>query len=135
MSTPEKVSRSRQRIRQYLAALGRQADAVLTAPAPLVRATLFTARRGCGKPGCRCQRGRRHQRLVLAVRQAGQSREVATADLDHPRLRRAVECYRTFRRSRAELVKIFRQLLDEIDILRRLQEVPVDGLRRKGGQT
>ena len=42
---------------------------------PMLRASLVTMRRVCGKPGCKCVRGERHVSLYLAVR-AGKERKM-----------------------------------------------------------
>jgi hypothetical protein len=36
--------------------------------APLLRGSLVTMRRVCGKPGCRCTKGQKHVSLYLAIR-------------------------------------------------------------------
>jgi hypothetical protein len=38
------------------------------AEAPLLRGSLVTMRRVCGKPGCRCNEGEKHVSLYLAIR-------------------------------------------------------------------
>ena len=38
------------------------------ADAPLLRGSLVTMRRVCGKPGCRCNEGEKHVSLYLAIR-------------------------------------------------------------------
>lgn len=38
------------------------------ADAPLLRGSLVTMRRVCGKPGCRCIEGQKHVSLYLAIR-------------------------------------------------------------------
>lgn len=38
------------------------------ADAPLLRGSLVTMRRTCGKPGCRCAEGHKHASLYLAIR-------------------------------------------------------------------
>ena len=38
------------------------------ADAPLLRGSLVTMRRTCGKPGCRCAEGEKHISLYLAIR-------------------------------------------------------------------
>lgn len=54
-SAPERAVRSR-----LLRLLGQ--------PRPLLRASLVTMRRRCGKPSCRCARGQPHVSLYLAAR-------------------------------------------------------------------
>lgn len=40
----------------------------LAAESPLLRGSLVSMARTCGKPSCRCQRGEKHTSLYLAVR-------------------------------------------------------------------
>ena len=45
------------------------------AEAPLLRGSLVTMRRVCGKPGCHCAQGEKHVSLYLAIR-AGKQRKM-----------------------------------------------------------
>lgn len=46
------------------------------ADAPLLRGSLVTMRRGCGKPGCRCNEGEKHVSLYLAIRYGKQRKMI-----------------------------------------------------------
>lgn len=43
---------------------------------PLLRATLARRFRVCGKPGCRCTRGQKHEGLYLVIQQDGKYRQL-----------------------------------------------------------
>ena len=44
---------------------------------PLLPGSLYTLRRKCGKPNCRCNRGELHQSTVLSYRGQGRSRNIS----------------------------------------------------------
>ena len=128
MDRRREASRCRQRIMGCVGELQGLARAIL-GYSPLVRGSLYAYRRRCGKPGCRCARGRLHRGQALGVSQGGRSRAVALAGLDRDRLAEHVAVYRELRRTRATMVRTFAQLLREADRLERLREVPVERLR------
>src|SRR5690606_28885869 len=43
---------------------------------PLLRATLARRLRVCGKPGCRCTQGQKHEGLYLVTQQGGKYRQL-----------------------------------------------------------
>ena len=89
-------------------ALGRQ---------PLLPGSLYTLRRKCGKPSCRCSRGELHESTVLSYRGSGRPRNVSPAPEDLDALRTMTEHYRRCRQARAQLVRWQRQLLKLVDDL------------------
>jgi hypothetical protein len=63
---------------------------------PLVlRGTLFTLRRRCGKPNCRCATGPAHESPALAYPQAGRTKTITLAAADLEEVRSALERYDT----------------------------------------
>ena len=46
---------------------------------PLLPGSLYTLRRKCGKPNCRCTRGELHESTVLSYRGQGRPRNVSPA--------------------------------------------------------
>lgn len=129
MSESQRASRCRQQIRDCLAELQRLAG-MAQGRAPLVRGSLYTYRRRCGKSGCRCSRGEMHTGHAFSVRDAGRSRVVSTVGLDRAALTEAVYGYRELRRARAEMVRTFGEMLRQVDLMERLREVDVKRLRR-----
>jgi hypothetical protein len=63
-------------------------------PEPLmVRGTLFTLRRRCGKPNCRCATGTAHESPALAYPQAGRTKTITLAAADVEEVRAALQRY------------------------------------------
>jgi hypothetical protein len=84
---------------------------------PLLPGSLYTLRRKCGKPSCRCNRGQLHESTVLSYRGQGKPRNRATTPEHLPALRAMTEQYRRCRQARAQLVRWQRQLLTIVDAL------------------
>jgi hypothetical protein len=84
---------------------------------PLLPGSLYTLRRKCGKPSCRCCRGELHESTVLSYRGQGKPRNLATTPEHLPVLRALTAPYRRCRQARAQLVRWQRQLLDIVDAL------------------
>jgi hypothetical protein len=61
----------------------------------MVRGTLFTMSRRCGKPNCRCATGPAHESPALAYPQAGRTKTVTLAAADVEEVRAALERYNT----------------------------------------
>ena len=64
---------------------------------PLLRGVLFTLRRRCGKPSCRCASGEPHESPALAYPAGGRTKTMTLADQDVPRVQAALERYRAAR--------------------------------------
>lgn len=84
---------------------------------PLLPGSLYTLRRKCGKPSCRCSRGELHESTVLSYRGQGKPRNLAPAPEHLPALRDLTDHYRRCRQARAQLVRWQRQLLNIVDAL------------------
>jgi len=97
----------------------------------IVRASLYSRGRRCGKAGCRCTRGKLHREMAVSVYHCGQSRRVPLEGLEIEDLSKLAGNYRRFRETRAEMVKTFGRLLKMFDQLGRIREVELKNLRRK----
>ena len=86
---------------------------------PLLPGSLYTLRRKCGKPSCRCSRGELHESAVLSYRGQGKPRNLATMPDSLPALRDMTEQYRRCRQARAQLVRWQRRVLDIVDALQK----------------
>ncbi len=62
---------------------------------PMMRGTLFTLRRRCGKANCHCATGPAHESPALAYPQAGRTKTVTLAAGDVEEVRAALERYNT----------------------------------------
>lgn len=63
----------------------------------LLRGVLFTLRRKCGKPSCRCASGDAHESPALAYPAGGRTKTMTLAEADVPLVRAALERYRAAR--------------------------------------
>lgn len=66
----------------------------------MLRGTLFTMRRKCGKPTCRCASGEAHESPALAFPDRGRTGTLTLGDDDVEDVRRAIAAYAT---AKAEL--------------------------------
>lgn len=84
---------------------------------PLLPGSLYTLRRKCGKPNCRCARGQLHESTVLSYRGQGRPRNVSLRPEQLESLRTMTHHYRRCRQARAKLVRWQQQLLQIVDAL------------------
>jgi len=101
---------------QLHAELGQLLDVFLARDA-LVKGSVYTLRRRCGKPTCGCARGDLHGTVVLSWSEAGHTRLQTLPPSRRGDLRAAVRRYQRFRRARARLVKLHAEMLALIDAL------------------
>ncbi len=91
---------------------------------PLVRGNVYNLRRKCGKVGCRCQDGHLHESWVLSVPEEGGKRMRTVPQGKRMQWQPMTERYRRFRRARAQLVKLFAEIIKLVDELERERTVP-----------
>jgi hypothetical protein len=82
---------------------------------PLLPGSVYTLRRRCGKPNCRCADGHLHESEVLSYRGGEQPRNVTPRPGQLTLFKQGAKAYRRFRQARAQLVKLQRQMLKLID--------------------
>src|SRR2546422_1314408 len=82
---------------------------------PMVRGSFYLLRRKCGKPNCRCTRGKLHQSWVLTRSEKGRDKIYTVPKDQQPRVRKWATEYRKYQRGRADLVKQQLKLLAIID--------------------
>ena len=88
----------------------------------LVKGNVYELARKCGKPTCACADGALHRSMVLSWSHQGKTRLMTIPPEKLDRLRAASEQYLRYRRARARVTEIFKQilkLLDQIEKLRR----------------
>lgn len=88
-----------------------------------IRGIVYKLRRKCGKAGCRCVQGELHESWVLAVSEKGRKRMRMVPKGKREQWARMAASYRRFRRARAELVKLFTEVLKLVDELERERTV------------
>lgn len=84
---------------------------------PLLRGSLYTLRRKCGKSNCHCARGELHESTVLSYRGQGRPRNISPGPEQLGALRVMTDDYRRCRQARAKLLRWQRQLLQLVDAL------------------
>lgn len=99
---------------------------------PLLPGSLYTLRRKCGKPNCRCTRGELHESTVLSYRGAGRPRNISPPAEQLESLRRMTDDYRRVRKARAKVVRWQRELLALVDALEAARVVLGEAEFQKG---
>jgi hypothetical protein len=79
-------------------------------PLPMVLGYLFMMRRRCGRPGCRCARGRLHLSWYLSRRAEGKTKLSYLGRVVPEWLGPQVRRYRDFQRALASIRKIDREI-------------------------
>jgi len=118
---PITLSRLRQTLRRLLQDL-EHSLAVAFGRSPLVKGNVYELARKCGKPNCICTRGELHRSMVLTWSEEGKSRLVSIPPDRLGELKEKSEAYLRFRRARARVTEISREVvavLDQIEKLRR----------------
>jgi len=124
MSARPRTSRLRQSLLRLHGEVERLLHVFLAAE-PLVRGSVYQLRRRCGRPSCRCARGELHPVMVLSVSQAGRTRLRTVPPDQLAKLRVLTQHYQRFRRARARLVRLHREMLvaiDQLEAARRKEE-------------
>lgn len=134
MSNQAQAARTRQRVLALTELLQGHVRRALS-HGPLVRGSFYRYRRRCGKANCRCARGALHAGQAFAVRAGGRSRTLPLTGVDREKLFQCVGAYRELCRVRAELVRAFGELLQQVDRLGRLREISLERLKRRRRQT
>ena len=117
----QSLSRLRQELRHLLGEMEHSME-VIFGRAPLVKGNVYEMARKCGKPSCACARGQLHKSMVLSWSHQGKTRlrQIPPERLEE--LRSKSEEYLRFRRARAQVSVICKQMLsviDRIEMLRR----------------
>ena len=99
---------------------------------PLLPGSLYTLRRKCGKPNCRCARGELHESTVLSYRGQGRPQNISPAAEQIDALRQMTDDYRRVRQARAKLVRWQRQVLKLVDELEAVRVQLGEAEFRKG---
>jgi hypothetical protein len=89
----------------------------------LTPGSFYLQKRRCGKPNCRCARGKLHQAWVISRSQGGASRTFMVPPEQRARLRQLTSEYRRYQRARALLARRQAQVLALADRLAELRRV------------
>jgi hypothetical protein len=118
---PPNPSRLRQALRRLLQDLEHSLE-VAFERSPLVKGNVYQMARKCGKPNCVCTRGELHRSMVLSWSEEGKTRLFSIPPERLGELRGKSEEYLRYRRARARVTEICREIvavLDQMEKLRR----------------
>lgn len=97
----------------------------------MVKGSVVTLARRCGKPGCKCNRGEKHKSKYLSISEGGKTRMVYLKPGMEIKVEEAAERYRRFRSARARLVKVQKEVLNLFNQLEHIQREELNGKRGK----
>ncbi len=121
----ERENGSRLRRRLYTAHVNFQKQLrILMRREALLKGIVYRLRRRCGKPGCRCAKGQLHGMWALSIPEQGRRRMRSVPEERRAQWRELAAAYRRFRKARAALVKIFREILKGVDELEQERTIP-----------
>ena len=121
----ERINGSRLRRRIYAAQVNFQKQLrILMRREPILKGIVYKLRRRCGKPGCRCVNGQLHGMWALSIPEQGRRRMRSVPEDRRGQWRELAASYRRFRKARAALVKIFREILKAVDELELQRTIP-----------
>lgn len=89
----------------------------------LMRGNVYLLRRKCGKPNCRCREGHLHESWVLSIPEKGRRRMRTVPQGKRLKWQQMTDNYRSYRRARSRLVKLFAEILKLVDELERERTV------------
>jgi len=130
----EKMSQDLSRLRQQIYQLQRKhAQLVqrMLKSRRMVKGSVVTLARQCGKPGCKCTRGEKHTSKYLSISEGGKTRMVYLKAGMEIKIGEAAERYRRFRSARSQLVKVQKELLDLFNRFEQIQREEPDGKEGK----
>jgi hypothetical protein len=114
------LSRLRQALRRLLQDLEHSLE-VAFERSPLVKGNVYQMARKCGKPNCVCTRGELHRSMVLSWSEGGKSRLRSIPPERLGELKEKSEEYLRFRRARARVTEICREILAVLDQMEKLR--------------
>jgi len=127
-----KASEARKVLLQTQGKIDSIVNALLAARLPLTPGKVTHLLTKCGKKRCKCLRGEPHQSSFLYVSRGGPLQRIYLSQKDRDAVTAGSERYRRFRTRRAELVKLFKELLDAVDQLENSITTPFVKKERKG---
>ena len=116
----EELSRLRSALRGHLTELG-EVLKVASGRSALVKGNVYELARKCGKPNCLCTRGQLHRSMVLTWSEGGKSRLLSIPSARVDEVKKKSEEYLRFRRARARVTEICRQILGVMDRIEKLR--------------
>ena len=91
---------------------------------PLFPATFYPIYKACNKPGCKCTRGEKHGPYwYLSFRKDGKTKMVFVRQARWEKVKRLTDRYKRWRKIRARLVMLNKEILSLIDELEKTLRV------------
>lgn len=100
----------------------------------IIKGTIYTQKKKCGNPNCKCASGTPHCAKILSCSYYGKTRLIPLtkySDIELIEIEKQVKWYQKFRNNRAKVVSYFKQLITEINNLEKNILIEVD--LKKGG--
>lgn len=119
----EDFSRLRQKLRELAHAAPAEIGPFLSSE-PIVKGSVYTLRRRCSKPSCRCAQGEKHETVVLTASIGGKTRLWTLSADQISELKRRTQRYRQFRLARAQLVRKQQETLRLVDAIEKARTRP-----------
>jgi len=116
----EELSRLRSTLGDRLVDL-RRVLKVVFGRSPLVKGNVYELARKCGKANCVCTRGELHRSMVLTWSEKGKSRLFSLSSERVVEVKKKSEEYLRFRRARARVTEIHRDILGLMDRIEKLR--------------
>ena len=116
----EELSRLRSTLGDRLAEL-RRVLKVVFGRSLLVKGNVYELARKCGKANCVCTRGALHRSMVLTWSEGGKSRLVSIPSERIAEVKKKSDEYLRFRRARARVTEIHREILAVMDRIEKLR--------------
>lgn len=82
---------------------------------PVIKGSVYELKRKCGKPGCKCEKGKLHSTMVISSSEKGKTRLQVIPHGLLVEVKSKVERYKKLRRSRRELGQVHQNMLEVID--------------------
>ncbi len=119
-----KQSEELSRLRSTLDKLLRELKKILKVVfgrSPLVKGNVYELARKCGKANCTCTRGELHRSMVLTWSEGGKGRLLSIPSKHVMDVKKKSEEYLQFRRARARVTEICREILAVMDRIEKLR--------------
>ncbi len=117
------------RLRQSLAGLANEIRRIVEpffSDKPVIKGSAYELKTKCGKPGCKCAKGKLHHRMVLSASEKGKTKLRAIPHGFLVEIQTKVRRYQELRRVRVRLIEVHKkmlQVMDEMESMRR-EEIP-----------
>ena len=113
-SSRQRLSRLRKSLTEMVSEYRRLVQ-VLTHHQAMVKGSVYPMQRKCGKPNCRCAEGLPHSSMVLSWSEGGRTRLLSVPEKNLDVLRQQTEQYQQFRKARARLVQLHKNMLEVVN--------------------